>query len=85
MSLTPAPSSHGELPLRTILKLCMEPTVFLCQQCKTRILISASDAEPPLPGPGEVPSALEESFMQLEDTLYGPRGESSPREWDWRQ
>uniref|UniRef100_A0A1D1ZT54 Beclin-1-like protein n=1 Tax=Auxenochlorella protothecoides TaxID=3075 RepID=A0A1D1ZT54_AUXPR len=56
----------------------MEPTVFLCQQCKTRILISASDAEPPLPGPGEVPSALEESFMQLEDTLYGPRGESSP-------
>ncbi|RMZ55146.1 hypothetical protein APUTEX25_005424, partial [Auxenochlorella protothecoides] len=58
--------------------LCMEPTVFLCQQCKTRILISASDAEPPLPGPGEVPSALEESFMQLEDTLYGPRGESSP-------
>lgn len=63
----------------------MEPTVFLCQQCKARILISASDAEPPLPGPGEVPSALEESFMQLEDTLYGPRGESSPREWDWRQ
>lgn len=59
----------------------MEPATFLCQQCKARIRISSSDADPPLPGPGELPSALEESFMHLEDTLYEPRSEASPREW----
>ncbi|KAK2076224.1 hypothetical protein QBZ16_001156 [Prototheca wickerhamii] len=51
----------------------MEPQVYQCQQCKCRIVISASEMDPPSPGPSGQPSRLEESFMVLEDTLYRDR------------